>query len=171
MSQNKPVVLVTGASGQLGSLLVKALVARGIATIAGVRDLAKGDALAEAGASVRLVDYDKPETLVPAFQGIDRLVLISGSDMMNRLEHHKRVIAAAQEAGVNLLVYTSLLHAQQTTLPIAHDHRVTEDTLAASGLNYAVTRNGWYTENFMGAIASAMHQGVIQTCAGDARFS
>jgi NAD(P)H dehydrogenase (quinone) len=126
---------ITGATGQLGRLTIKQLLksvpAREI--IAGVRDPASADDLAAEGVQVRLADYDRPDTLGAAFEGAERLLLISSNLTTGRVRHHQAVIDAAKAAGVKLLAYTSMLHADHSGAKLAKEHLETEIALAASG--------------------------------------
>lgn len=173
MSDSQSLIAVTGASGQLGQLVVDALVQRAGAgrVVALVRSEAAGAGFAAKGIAWRIADYDRPETLVPAFTGIDRLLLISSNDLVHRIGQHEAVIAAAKAANMSLLAYTSVLHADTSPLGLAADHRATEAAIGQSGLPYAFLRNGWYTENYFGAIAPALAHGVVLGSSGQGRIS
>ncbi|GAB0116390.1 NAD(P)H-binding protein [Acidisoma sp. 7E03] len=173
MSDNHPRLLVTGASGQLGRLVVERVVARvGAArVVALVRDADKGAAFAAQGVEVRLGDYERPDSLAAAVQGIDRVLLISSNDLAHRRAQHRAVIAAAVAASVSFIAYTSVLHAPTSPLGLAADHRDTEAALAESGVPHAFLRNGWYTENYLGAIAPALAHGVVLGSSGEGRIS
>jgi len=164
-------LFVTGATGQLGRLVVDALLQRVPASwiVAGVRDPASAaaKALASLGVELRVADYARPETLGSALAGIDRLLLISSNEIGGRLAQHENVIAAAKAAGVSLLAYTSLLHAPTSPFGIAEEHRLTEAALAASGVPFVVLRNGWYNENYAAAIPTALAHGTLLGSAGD----
>lgn len=161
---------IAGASGQLGRLALAELVARVGAdkVVALVRDPAK---LADAGVEVRHADYDKPETLEPALAGVERLLLISGNAVGARVPQHAAVIDAAKAAGVKLVAYTSILHADSSTIGLAGEHRATEDLLRASGLAFVLLRNGWYNENYTGALAPSVAHGAIIGAAGEGRIA
>ena len=135
-----PKLFVTGASGQLGRLVIDTLLETtpASAIVAGMRDPAKaeGNALREKGVEVRAADYSRPETLASAFSGVDRLLLISGSENGKRKEQHRNVIDAAKAAGVGLIAYTSILHADTTPLFLAEEHRDTEAALAEAGVPF-----------------------------------
>lgn len=172
---SQPRLLVTGASGQLGRLTIEALLRRVPAArvVAGIRD-PDGEAaraLRALGVEVRATDYDRPETLAAAFAGIDRLLLISSSEVGRRTGQHRNVIAAAQQAGVGLLAYTSLLHADTSPLALRTEHVETEAMLKASGIPSAILRNGWYTENYAASIPPALAHGAFLGAAGDGRIS
>lgn len=170
-----PRLFVTGATGQLGNLVIEALLRRLPAhrVVAGVRTPGSDAArrLRDAGIEVREADYTRPETLSPAFAGIGRLLLISSSAIGERLAQHANVIAAARSAGVSFLAYTSLLRADTSPLGLAAEHRATEALLADSGLPFAVLRNGWYAENHAASVPSALKFGALLGSAGAGRFS
>jgi NAD(P)H dehydrogenase (quinone) len=166
-------IAVTGATGNLGRLVVNALLERGAApgdVAAAVRDPAKAADLAARGVRVREADYDRPETLAAAFVGVDRLLLISGNAPI-RLAQHRAVIAAAQAAGVRFLAYTSGLRADTTPLPVAGDHKATEEALRAAGIPFALLRHGWYTENYTDQLGTALATGALLGSAGDGRIA
>jgi len=173
MSDHQPRVLVTGASGQLGRLVIDGLLKTAAAAhlVGSVRSSKAKTALSARGVQARLADYAKPETLVPAFDGIDRLLLISSSELGQRVSQHRNVIEAAKTAGVKLLVYTSVLSADRSPLGLAEEHRQTEAALRASGIPFVILRNGWYTENYAASIPSALAHGAFLGCAGDGRIA
>lgn len=164
---------VTGASGQLGRLVIDALLetVEPGELVALVRDTAKVADLADRGVLVRPFDYDRPDTLAPALAGVDRLLLISSSEVGLRLPQHKAVIKAAKTAGVDYIAYTSILHAPECPLNLAVEHRATEAAIAASGLAHAILRNSWYTENYAMSAAPAIEHGAFLGSARDGRIS
>ena len=167
-----PTIAVTGATGQLGRLVVAALLARGVPAqdvIAAVRTPEKAADLAALGVQVRHADYAQPETLAPALQGADRVLLISGTPG-DRVAQHAAVVDAAAQAGVELLAYTSILNAGTTTMLLAADHQATEQLIAESGLPHAFLRNGWYTENSLMELEAALEHGIFGA-AGQGHFS
>ncbi len=168
-----PLIAVTGASGQLGRLAIQFLLSRHPAAriLAIARDPAKIADLAEAGVQVRQGDYDRPDTLDAALAGVERLLLVSSSEIGKRAPQHQAVIDAAIRAGVSLVAYTSLLHADTSPLGLAVEHVQTEQALQASGLPHALLRNGWYAENYTAGIAGALQHGVVLGSAGDGRLS
>ena len=168
-----PLIAVTGASGQLGRLAIQFLLSRHPAAriLAIARDPAKIADLAEAGVQVRQGDYDRPDTLDTALAGVERLLLVSSSEIGKRAPQHQAVIDAAIRAGVGLVAYTSLLHADTSPLGLAVEHVQTEQALQASGLPHALLRNGWYAENYTAGIAGALQHGVVLGSAGDGRLS
>ncbi|MEW1705648.1 SDR family oxidoreductase [Microbacterium sp. NPDC089190] len=166
-------LLVTAASGHLGRLVVDALLERGVAAsdiVAGVRTPAKVDDLAARGVGVVELDYSRPETLAAAFAGVDRVLLISGTDA-DRVTGHRNVIDAARAAGVERLVYTSAPRVDQVDYALGADHKATEEAIAASGLSATVLRHNWYTENYLDAVARAADTGEIVAAVGDARVA
>lgn len=166
-------IAITGASGQLGRLvieeLLKTLPAAEIVALVRTPDRIKD--LAERGVQVRQADYDQPETLKAALKGVDKLLLISSSEVGRRVAQHRAVIEAARLVGVRLLAYTSLLHADTSPLALAHEHQETESLLKASGLPHVLLRNGWYTENYTASIPTAVRHGVFLGSAGDGRIA
>ena len=166
-------IAITGATGQLGRLVMDKLLETTPASeiVAAVRSPEKAADLAARGVVVRRADYEKPETLEAAFAGVERLLLISSSEVGRRAAQHRNVIEAAKKAGVELIAYTSLLHATSSPLGLREEHVATENMLRESGLGYVLLRHGWYTENFTGGIPAALELGVILGCAGDGRIA
>ncbi|GAA5048815.1 SDR family oxidoreductase [Nocardia callitridis] len=164
-------VAVTGASGQLGRLVVLALVEQGIAPVALVRDPAKGGDLAERGVEIRQADYNDPEGFERALDGVRKLLLISGSENGSRVPQHTNVIRAAERAGVELLAYTSIPDATHNPMILAREHRATEEVLAESSLGTVLLRNGWYWENYLPRLTQAAESGVLYGAAGDGRVA
>ncbi|MGD9929582.1 MAG: SDR family oxidoreductase [Mangrovibacterium sp.] len=161
---------ITGATGQLGQLVVASLNGKVDAgqLVALVRNPGKAAGL---GIEAREFDYSKPETLLPSLAGIDRLLLISGNELGKRAEQHAHVIEAAKKAGVKSVVYTSLLRADRSSLSLAVEHLATEQALKASGLAYTILRNGWYTENYTGSIGGALAGGAFLGSAGEGKIA
>ena len=156
-----PTIAVTAASGPLGRLVVTSLLDRGVPAsdvVAAVRSPEKAADLAERGVQVRHADYAKPETLGPALEGVDRLLLISGTPG-DRVTEHGNVIDAAKQAGVGLLAYTGILNASTTTMLLAADHQATERLIEASGIPYVLLRNGWYNENHLMELDATLEHG------------
>jgi len=166
-------IAITGATGQLGRLVIDHLLNRLRADqlVAIVRDPAKATDLAGLGITVRQADYDDPATLEAALSGVEKLLLISSNEVGQRVSQHRNVIDAAKAAGVKFLNYTSVLHADRSLLGLAEEHRQTETYLKASGLPFAILRNGWYTENYTASIPSALAHGALVGSAGDGRIS
>ncbi|MFC4071004.1 SDR family oxidoreductase [Actinoplanes subglobosus] len=167
-------IAVTGATGQLGRLVVEALIARGATPgeiVAVVRDTAKAGGLLALGVQVREGDYDRPETLTTAFDGVDRLLLVSGNAVGQRIPQHTAVIDAAKQAGVGFLAYTSILRADTSPVGLAPEHLATEELIKSSGIPYAFLRNGWYIENYAASFGPAIAQGALYGSAGDGRIA
>ncbi|AWG30486.1 MULTISPECIES: SDR family oxidoreductase [Burkholderia] len=164
---------ITGASGQLGRLVIDALLETVPASriVAAVRNPAKARDLEARGVVVREADYTRPETLASAFVGVDKLLLISSTEVAGRLPLHRAVIDAARRAEVSLLAYTSMLHADTSPARLAIEHRQTEEIIAAAGLPAVILRNGWYTENHLMALPAALEHGAFIGAAKDGRFS
>jgi NAD(P)H dehydrogenase (quinone) len=163
-------IAITGATGQLGRLVVEKLKGKIPASdiVALVRSPQKA---ADLGVAAREADYDRPETLGRALEGIETLLLISSNEVGKRAAQHRAVIEAAKKAGVKRVVYTSLLHADTTPLSLADEHRQTEAELKASGIPYTILRNGWYTENYTASIPGALAGGAFVGSAGEGRIS
>lgn len=164
---------VTGASGQLGRLVIDALLNR-VAPgeiVALVRAPDSVSDLAAKGVQVRAFDYDAPDTLAPALAGVSRLLLISGNAVGSRVPQHGAVIGAAKAAGVALIAYTSILNAEHSPMLLAAEHKATEALLAASGLDTALLRNGWYTENYLMGAGAAVEHGVLLGSSDDGIIS
>lgn len=166
-------IAVTGATGELGRLVVAALLKRVPATeiVAAVRNVEKARDLAESGITVRYADYNEPASWDEALQGADKVLLISSNEIGQRAKQHGSVIDAAKRCGVKLLAYTSVLHANTSPLGLADEHRETEAALSASGVPFVLLRNGWYAENHTAGIPAALAHGAVYGCAGDGRIS
>ncbi|MFI6587088.1 NAD(P)H-binding protein [Embleya sp. NPDC050493] len=168
-------IVVTGATGQFGRLVIDALLERGTPAseiVAAVRTPARAADLAARGVEVREADYTRPETLVPAFTGADKLLFVSSNGPeADRIAQHTAVVAAAAEARVGLLLYTSLYAADKSPLGLARVHRDTEVRIAATGLPNVLLRNSWYTENYTGSLAGAVERGAIAGSAGEGRVA
>ncbi|WP_114814348.1 SDR family oxidoreductase [Paraburkholderia kururiensis] len=164
---------ITGATGKLGRLVIDALLENVPADriVAAVRNRAKAQDLAGRGIIVREADYKRPETLIAAFAGVDKLLLISSTEVAGRLPLHRAVIEAARQAGVSLLAYTSMLHADTSPARLAIEHRQTEEAIAASGLPAVILRNGWYIENHLAALPAVLEHGAFVGAAKAGRFS
>lgn len=166
-------LLITGATGQLGRLVIRSLLKSVPAShiIAAARNKDKAADLTALGITVREADYEKPETLTALFEGVSKVLLISSSEVGKRFTQHKAVITAAKNAGVKLLAYTSVLHADTSLLGLADEHRQTEEALRTSGVPFVLLRNGWYTENYMGSIPMALQHGALLGSANEGRIS
>jgi NAD(P)H dehydrogenase (quinone) len=166
-------IAITGATGQLGRLVIEQLLQNIPANqlIALVRNPAKASDLQARGLQVRAADYTQPAALEAALQGVEKLLLISSSEVGQRLEQHRNVVAAAKKSGVRLLAYTSILNAQDSQMDLAHEHRETEQLIKASGIPFILLRNGWYTENYTAGIPTALQFNVLLGSAGDGKIS
>ncbi|PHV05876.1 NAD(P)-dependent oxidoreductase [Janthinobacterium sp. BJB412] len=166
-------IVITGATGQLGQLVIADLLKKAPAAqiVAAVRDVAKAGALAAQGVQLRHADYDVPATLDAAFHGASKVLLISSNALGQRVAQHRNAIDAAARAGVRLLAYTSVLHADTSKLGLAAEHRATEAAVLASGLPYTLLRNGWYMENYTAGLGGALEHGVLLGGAGEGRIA
>lgn len=167
-------IAVTGATGQLGHQVIESLIERQVAPeeiVAVVRNADKAQDLADRGVRVAVAAYEDADALKAALEGVQRLVMVSGSEIGKRVAQHSNVIQAAQAAGVQLIAYTSLLGVETSTLNLAPEHRETEQLLAESGIGHVLLRNGWYWENYASAIAPAREYGKMFGAAGTARVN
>ncbi len=166
-------IVVTGATGQLGRLVISALLKTIPAAqiIAAVRNVEKAKDLAALGVQVRFADYNQPASWDAALKGVDKVLLISSSEVGQRAKQHQAVIDAAKRAGVKLLAYTSVLRADTSPLGLAVEHKQTEAAIRASGVPSVLLRHGWYTENYTAGIPAALAHGAVFGCAGDGRIS
>jgi NAD(P)H dehydrogenase (quinone) len=173
---NKPMIVVTGATGQLGRLVIVNLLKRVPATqiVAAARTPSKAADLAALGVHVREADYGKPATLAAAFAGATSILLISSPALPTegvRVSEHKAVIDAAKAAGAQLLAYTSVLRAETSTLLVGPEHLATERHLIASGIPWVLLRHGSYLENHTASLGPALQSGTIVGSAGKGRFA
>lgn len=175
---SQPRILITGATGQLGALVIDELLKTTTAAeVAGLVRPVRGDApfkagrLEAQGVQARTGDYADPASLRAALDGIERLLFVSSSELNGRVAQHHNVVEAAKAADVKLVAYTSLLHADRSPLGLAEDHRQTEALLAASGLPTVLLRNGWYTENYMASLPAALAHDAVLGAAGEGRIA
>jgi NAD(P)H dehydrogenase (quinone) len=166
-------IAVTGANGQFGTLVIEGLLKKVPAgeIVAVVRKPAEASALQQLGVQVRQGDYDQFETLAAAFQGVEKVLLISAVVPGQRLRQHKAVIDAAKTAGVTFVAYTSMLNADTSTHMLAAEHLATEQYLLRSGLKFALLRNAWYLDNHIGMVDAALQHGALVGSAGEGRFA
>lgn len=166
-------IAITGATGQLGQHVINNLLKTVPASeiVAIVRNPAKADALSQKGITVRQADYTDQAAFTTALSGVEKLLLISSSEVGQRATQHQNVINAAKAAGVNFIAYTSLLHADKSPLGLRDEHIATEKALAESGIPYALLRNGWYTENYLASAPPALEHGVFIGAAGDGKIA
>ncbi|MCX5384985.1 SDR family oxidoreductase [Streptomyces sp. NBC_00083] len=166
-------IVITGATGALGTLVVEELLARVPAgeIVAVVRDKEKAAGLAARGVELRVADYSEPATLAGAFRSGDRVLLISGSEVGRRVPQHTAVIEAAKAAGVAQLAYTGILGGPDADFALAEEHKATERLILASGLPYTFLRNGWYTENYTANLAPVLAHGAVVSNAGEGRVA
>lgn len=163
-------IAITGATGQLGRLVISKLKNKIPAgdLVALARSPQK---FADRDVEVREANYDKPETLNRALSGVDTLLLISASEVGKRAVQHRNIINAAKANGVKWIVYTSLLHAETSSLSLAEEHTATERELKKAGIPYTLLRNGWYTENYTNSIPGALAGGAFIGSAGEGKLS
>ncbi|MDI1362354.1 SDR family oxidoreductase [Methylotenera sp.] len=166
-------IVVTGASGQLGKLVIQFLLEKIPASeiIAAVRNPEKSKELAELGVQVRQADYNDPASLNQAFKGAEKILLISSNEIGQRTAQHSAVIAAAKQAEVKVIAYTSVLKADTSPLALAGEHLETEQALKASGVPFVILRNGWYTENYTASIPAALAHNAFLGSAGDGKIA
>jgi NAD(P)H dehydrogenase (quinone) len=167
-------IVITGATGHLGRLVVEALLARNVPAeqiVAAGRDITKISDLADRGLRVSAIDYTDVGSLKQAFTGADKVLLVSSSAVGERVEQHQNAIDAAKEARVGLLVYTSIANADHTGIQLAAEHQATEKLLGESGVPYALLRNGWYLENYTDQLPLYLQHGAVLGSAGDGQVS
>ncbi|POP41060.1 NAD(P)-dependent oxidoreductase [Superficieibacter electus] len=166
-------IAITGATGHLGQLVINDLLKTVAANrlVAIVRNPAKAQALQQQGIIVRQADYRDQAAFTAALEGVEKLLLISSSEVGQRATQHQNVINAAVAAGVKFIAYTSLLHADKSPLGLHVEHVVTEKALAASGIPYALLRNGWYSENYLASAPAALEHGVFIGAAGEGKIA
>ena len=167
-------IAVIGATGHLGRLVVTGLLDAGVPAaevVAVVRTPERAADLAERGVQVRRADYTDAAALETALQGVDRLLLVSGSEVGQRVPQHTNALQAAKAAGVPLLVYTSASKADDTPLPVAPEHTATERLIADFGIPAVVLRNNWYLENYDQQIRQAAETGELSGSSGDGRIA
>jgi NAD(P)H dehydrogenase (quinone) len=167
-------LLITGATGQLGRLVVEQLLAAGVPAgeiIATGRATDRIKDLADRGVQVRAADFGDPAAVRAAVAGADRVLLVSAMEPGGRVGQHRNVITAAREAGADLIAYTSIVNAGTATIGLAADHQATEELLRDSGVPYVLLRNGWYYENYTARLPVFLAQGIVPGSAGEGRIS
>ncbi|MHC3472648.1 SDR family oxidoreductase [Streptomyces sp. 7R007] len=167
-------IVVTGATGQLGRLAVEALLRRGVPAsqiVATGRDISRIKDLADRGVVVRRADFADQDSLTAAFAGVDKLLLISTTTVNERLGNHRRAIDAALAAGVSLVAYTSMSHADTATTILAATHRATEEYLRERNVPSVLLRNSWYLENYTAQLPVVLEYGTVTGAAGQGRIS
>ncbi|MFD9909783.1 SDR family oxidoreductase [Streptomyces sp. NPDC059063] len=167
-------IVVTGATGHLGRLVVAGLLDAGVPAgqvVALVRNKEKAADLAERGVQLHVADYSAPETLAGAFAAGDKVLLVSGSEVGQRVAQHSAVVDAAKAAGVAHFVYTSILGGPKADFDLAAEHKATEQVILDSGLPYTFLRNGWYHENYTEHLAPVLEHGAVVGSAGAGRIA
>jgi NAD(P)H dehydrogenase (quinone) len=170
-------LLVTGASGNLGRLVLDALLARGVSAddiIATTRDPSKLSNYAARGIDVRSADFDDAASVARAFDGANRLVLISTDaldDKGTRQKQHTAAVTAAKAAGVSHIVYTSLPEPEISSVIFAPDHLNTEKAIKASGMSYTLLRDTWYQENMFMSLPQVLASGHWYTSSGEGKIA
>ena len=164
MSESKT-ILVTGASGHLGQLILTDLIKNYSGKIiAGSRNTEKLSAFKAKGVEVRKIDFDNAETLSEGFKGVDKLMLISTDALAVpglRLKQHVNAVNAAKAAGVKEIIYTSLPNADKASIFFAPDHFGTEEAIRKSGLRFTILRNNWYDQNLLHSLGQAVKSGEL----------
>ncbi|UTT70060.1 SDR family oxidoreductase [Arthrobacter sp. DNA4] len=167
-------IVVTGATGQLGRHVLEALLERGVLTediVAAGRSVEKLADFAARGVHVQPMDYADAASVQAALKGAKRVLLISGSEVGQRVDQHRTVIEAAKAEGVELLAYTSIANADTTAMLLADEHKTTEALLRESGVPFVLLRNGWYLENYTEQLPGTLAQGAVAGSAGDGKVS
>ena len=166
-------IAICGAAGVLGQQVIEQLLirtdARNIVVIA--RHAQTISRVPNTDIEVRQADYLDVTSLALALSGIEKVLLISSSEVGTLAEPHFNVIAAAQQVGIMHFFYTSLLHADQSGIALAQEHVFTEKALFKSGLTYTILRNGWYTEHYTNSLKSALAQNTLIGAAGEGKIT
>ncbi|MEX0407215.1 SDR family oxidoreductase [Aquibium sp. LZ166] len=169
-------ILVTGASGHLGGGIIRHLLDdEGVAPgriIAVTRDVGKLTDFSDRGVSVRAGDFRDGDGLARAFAGADKVLVISGADIGQRLAQHEAAIKAAVAAGAKRIAYTSMPNPEPgNAVVFAPEHFGTEQAIKATGLPYTIFRNGWYQENLLMSLPQALSSGKWYSAAGQGRVA
>ncbi|RYZ74134.1 MAG: SDR family oxidoreductase [Proteobacteria bacterium] len=155
-------LLVSGASGQLGQQVLEFLIEQGAQqVIATSRDPSKLERFRESGVELRQADLDQPASLLDAFRGAERLLLISTDSLGRRVAQHEAAVVAAKRAGVKHIIYTSVPSPENSASSIAPEHLATEKLIEASGLTYTILRNHLYVDNFLHSLPPALEMGKL----------
>lgn len=165
-------ILVTGATGKFGSIVVETLLetVKAENLVVSVRDPKRAESFRARGVEVRHGDFDQPETLDKAFAGVDRLLIVSADgDNESRIRQHQAAVSAAKRANVGFIAYTSLGNASESTLFLAPVHRMTEEAIRQTGISYCFLRNNWYLENETGTVQAVMGGAPWLTSAGSGK--
>ncbi|WP_164202727.1 SDR family oxidoreductase [[Micrococcus luteus] ATCC 49442] len=167
-------IVITGATGQLGRHVVEALLQRNVPAaeiVAAGRSIGKLADFEARGVQVRTMDYTDAASVAQALDGASKVLLISGSEVGQRVDQHRTVIEAAKAAGVELIAYTSIANAENTGMKLAAEHQATEAILKDSGVPFAILRNGWYLENYTEQLQGTLAQGALAGSAGEGKVS
>lgn len=167
-------IVITGATGQLGRHVVESLLQRNVPAaeiVATGRSIEKLADFQSRGVQVRPIDYSDAGSVANALKGAHKVLLISGSEVGQRVEQHRTVIEAAAAEGVELLAYTSVANAETTGMKLAAEHQETEAILKESGIPFALLRNGWYLENYTDQLPGTLAQGALAGSAGEGKVS
>jgi NAD(P)H dehydrogenase (quinone) len=167
-------IVITGATGQLGRHVVEALLERDVPAaqiVAAGRSIGKLADLEARGVQVRAMDYTDAASVAKALEGATKVLLISGSEVGQRIEQHRTVIEAAKAEGVEFIAYTSIANADTTAMLLAVEHQATENLLKDAGIPFALLRNGWYLENYTEQLQGTLAQGALAGSAGEGKVS
>jgi NAD(P)H dehydrogenase (quinone) len=167
-------LLITGANGSLGSLVVKEILSKkdGEKIILGSRQPDNLKHYVAEDVEVRKVDFEDVSSLVEAFAGVDKLLLISTKAIgEQRQRQHRNAIDAAVKAGVKHVIYTSMINPEESLVTFAPDHDQTEKTLKSSGLEWTILRNSWYMDNLLASLPQALASGQWNTAAGEGKIA
>ncbi len=167
-------IVITGATGQLGRHVIEALLQRNVPAaeiVATGRSIEKLADFEAHGVQVKPMDYADPASVAQALQGASKILLISGSEVGQRVDQHRTVIEAAKAEGVGLVAYTSIANADTTGMKLAAEHQATEAILKESGVPFVILRNGWYLENYTDQLPGTLAQGALAGSAGEGKVS
>ncbi|TGK56105.1 SDR family oxidoreductase [Leptospira wolffii] len=172
MSQISETVLVTGASGQLGRLVLEELLKKGHKNIiATTRKPESLDDFSKRGVIVRSASFGDPKGLAKAFEGADRVLLISTDNIGNRIQEHGNAVDAAVQAGVKRILYTSMIDPDHAPVTFAFEHAGTEEKIRKSGLHYTILRNGLYSDYLIPKLQHAAASGTLAGSGGEGACS